>query len=179
MNVYEDYANYLKELTPFIETLRKNDSPSLLAITDVLLVTDHIYQKYIEGEKIDDDMDEIFSLGFGYLSNILTDFKTYYEDYFDKNMETFNYYSMLMIENVFLDDFKSNLEVDEYLTDERREAIEAMLFKVDGILANRKPLKENEIEEIEKLIEELTPVEFTFQPVYVVFSMIAEELQLY
>lgn len=45
---------------------------------------------------------EIFEIGYGYLANVLGDLKTYYLDYFGKNIEVFNYYSELMLYSTIL-----------------------------------------------------------------------------
>ena len=94
MNIYDDYASYLDECTEIINTMKASNSPLLLIINDV---TDDIYTKYTKKQKLDEDTEEIFSLGFSYLSSVLSDIKTYYDDYFDKSVEKLNKYAPLII----------------------------------------------------------------------------------
>ena len=85
MNIYEDYANYIGECQELIEQMIHHDSSIYYAIADVLKVTDYIYRKNSRKENIDEDLAEIFEIGYGYLANVLGDLKTYYLEYFDKN----------------------------------------------------------------------------------------------
>ena len=71
MNIYEDYANYISECQELIEEMIQYNSSVYYAIADVLKVTDYIYQKNEKKETIDEDMLEIFEIGYGYLANVL------------------------------------------------------------------------------------------------------------
>lgn len=115
MNIYEDYANYISECQELIEEMIQYNSSVYYAIADVLKVTDYIYQKNEKKETIDEDMLEIFEIGYGYLANVLGDLKTYYLDYFDKNIEVFNYYSELMLYSIYIEDYKSHLNVQDLI----------------------------------------------------------------
>lgn len=178
MNIYEDYINYLDECMGLITELQNSNSSVLLILQDVIKVTDYIYQQYEKKSKIDEELEEIFSLGFGYLSNILSDFKTYYEEYFDKNIETFNSYAPVLIDAIVLEDFRSFLEVSDEMNEEISKEIEAKLYQIDGILANKKKYDEELLESIETIIEERMPKTVEFKPVYTVCAMISEELSL-
>lgn len=118
MNIYEDYANYISECQELIEEMIQYNSSVYYAIADVLKVTDYIYQKNEKKETIDEDMLEIFEIGYGYLANVLGDLKTYYLDYFDKNIEVFNYYSELMLYSIYIEDYKSHLNVQDLINDD-------------------------------------------------------------
>ena len=65
MNIYEDYANYISECQELIEEMIQYNSSVYYAIADVLKVTDYIYQKNEKKETIDEDMLEIFEIGYG------------------------------------------------------------------------------------------------------------------
>ena len=53
-----------------------------------------------------------------------------------------------------------------------------LAFKIDGILANNKQYDEGILTEVEYLIDSNTPEDASFKPVYVVFALIKEELEL-
>lgn len=178
MNIYDDYINYLSECMEILDKLRETSSPLNSIIDDVIKVTDYIYQQYDKKIKIDDDLEEIFSLGFGYLSNVLTEIKTYYEDSFDKNINKLNEYATLIIDFVILEDFKSFLDVDDHLTDEKKTEIDLLMSKIDKIIANNKNIPTELNEEVNLYIEDNTPQDSFFQPVYMVYAMIAEELMI-
>lgn len=178
MNIYDDYASYLDECTEIINTMKASNSPLLLIINDVMSVTDYIYTKYTKKQKLDEDTEEIFSLGFSYLSSVLSDIKTYYDDYFDKSVEKLNKYAPLIINLIMLNDFKDFLDVEDLMNDDIQKEIEDLAFKIDGILANIKQYDEGILTEVEYLIDSNTPEDASFKPVYVVFALIKEELEL-
>ena len=72
MNVYDDYISYLGENMDIISALKDSESPVLTIINDVIRVNDYIYQQYSKKNTIDEDTEEIFSLGYGYLSNVIS-----------------------------------------------------------------------------------------------------------
>ncbi len=178
MNIYDDYISYLDESMEILDELRINNSPILMILNDVLKVTDFIYQQYAKKNKIDNDMEEVFSLGFGYLSNVITDIKTYYEECFDKNIMELNKCSSFIIDVVMLEDFKSFLEVSEQLTDSLKNKIENLMEKLDRLIASKNNSKTQILEEVEILIDNYTPKNLVFHPVYTVFAMIAEEISM-
>ena len=102
MNIYDDYINYLDECMELLDLLRENNSPLLIVVNDVIKVTDYIYQQYDKKQPISEELEEIFTLGFGYLSNVLTELKSYYEDCFDKDIKKLNKYAPLIIDIIIL-----------------------------------------------------------------------------
>lgn len=178
MNIYDDYINYLEESMEVLDVLRENNSPLLIVINDVIKVTDYIYQQYDKKKDINEDLEEIFSLGFGYLTNVLSDIKTYYEDCFDKNIEEMNKCASLLINLFILDDFKSFLDVSERLSDELKSKIESLIERLDLLIANKRSGKTEILDEIDILIDDYTPSDLSFRPVYTVFALIAEELSM-
>ena len=178
MNIYDDYISYLGEHMEIITALKDSNSPVLAVLHDVIRVTDYIYQQYSKKKQIDEDMEEIFSLGYGYLSNTLTDIKMYYEEYFNKDVESLNNYSALIIDLIILDDFKSFLDVNERLDEETSKEIDEMMNKLDIALDNKNKMYINLVEDVELYIDNKTPSTLDFRPVYLVFAMIAEELSI-
>ena len=178
MNIYEDYINYMDECQAFLEKMVEQNSSVYYAIIDVITVTDHIYRKYQKKEPIDEDLSEIFEIGYSYLANVLSDLKTYYNDYFDCNMDVFNYYSELMLYSIYIDDYKDHLIVQDLINDDIEKELNDLLYKIDGMLVNRKNYNEDDIKEIESKIADIKPQNDQYQPVYNVFRMIVEELGL-
>lgn len=178
MNIYEDYGNYMSEVQDLIEAMINSNSTVYYALTDVIKVTDYIYRLSQNNEKLDDDLEEIFEIGYGYLANILGDLKTYFEEYFSKNMELFNYYSELMLYSIYIEDYKDHLNVEELLNDDIEKTLNDLIYKIDGILVNKKPYDGLLIANIEGTVDDVKIGRDNFQPVYNVFRMIAEELNL-
>lgn len=178
MNIYEDYGNYMSEVQELVEAMIKSNSTVYYALTDVVKVTDYIYRLSQNDEKIDEDLEEIFEIGYGYLSNVLGDLKTYYEEYFEKNMAVFNYYSELMLYSIYVEDYKDHLNVEELINDDIEKQLNDLIYTIDGILVNKKPYDGLLIANIEGTIDDINIGRNNFQPVYNVFRMIAEELNL-
>lgn len=178
MNIYDDYINYLDECMELLDLLRENNSPLLIVVNDVIKVTDYIYQQYDKKQPISEELEEIFTLGFGYLSNVLTELKSYYEDCFDKDIQKLNKYAPLIIDIIMLEDFKSFLDVNDYINDETKKEIDDMMAKLDRIVANGKQITLELQEDVDLYINDHTPAGETFTPVYTVYAMIAEEISM-
>lgn len=179
MNIYDDYNKYIIENEELLNYLKSSNSSVLYCLADVLEVLDYVYKKYVDQVKIDNELEEIFEIGFGYLSNCLIDINTYYNDYFGKDIILFNKYSTLIIYSILLDDVKGYLLSEERLTEERSEMLDKAAKLIEGTLINIKEINPEEVAEIEDILEMVLPKKNKYKPVYAVFAMIAEELGIY
>ncbi len=179
MNMYDDYNKYIIENEELLNNLKNSDSNVLLCLSDVLEVLEYIYKKYLDQAKIDNDLEEIFEIGFGYLSNSLVDIKTYYVDYFKKDIILLNRYSTLIVYSILLDDLKGYLLSEERLTEERKAIINNASKLIDDVMINLKEIDGDVIVTIEEAFETSLPKKHNYKPVYSVFQMIAEELGIY
>ena len=179
MNIYDDYNKYIIENEELLNYLKSSNSSVLYCLADVLEVLDYVYKKYVDKVKIENELEEIFEIGFGYLSNCLIDINTYYNDYFGKDIILFNKYSTLIIYSILLDDVKGYLLSEERLTEERSELLDKAAKLIEGTLINIKEINPEEVAEIEDILEMVLPKKNNYKPVYAVFAMIAEELGIY
>lgn len=179
MNIYDDYNKYIIENEELLNYLKSTNSSVMYCLADVLEVLDYVYKKYVDKVKIDNELEEIFEIGFGYLSNCLIDINTYYKDYFGKDIILFNKYSTLIIYSILLDDVKGYLLSEERLTEERSELLDKAAKLIEGTLINIKEINPEEVAEIEDILEMVLPKKNNYKPVYAVFAMIAEELGIY
>ncbi|MBE6130099.1 MAG: hypothetical protein E7183_00030 [Erysipelotrichaceae bacterium] len=179
MNIYDDYNKYIIENEELLNYLKSSNSSVLYCLADVLEVLDYVYKKYVDKVKIDNELEEIFEIGFGYLSNCLIDINTYYNDYFGKDIILFNKYSTLIIYSILLDDVKGYLLSEERLTEERSEMLDKAAKLIEGTLINIKEINPEDVAEIEDILEMVLPKKHNYKPVYAVFAMIAEELGIY
>jgi hypothetical protein len=177
--MYDDYNKYIIENEELLNNLKNSDSNVLLCLSDVLEVLEYIYKKYLDQAKIDNDLEEIFEIGFGYLSNSLVDIKTYYVDYFKKDIILLNRYSTLIVYSILLDDLKGYLLSEERLTEERKATINNASILIDDVMINLKEIDGDVIVTIEEAFETSLPKKHNYKPVYSVFQMIAEELGIY
>lgn len=178
MNIYEDYQSYMEECSELLDMLKVNGKEVYYAINDVIKVTNYIIEQYKNNNKIDEDLDEIFDIGYGFLANVLADMKTYYEDAFDKNPKTFEKYSELLLYSIYIEDFKSFLESEDLMNDDALETINEMLNQLDSIFTHQKEFDSNLPIDLNAQLNELGIEKFKFKPAYSVFQMICEELHL-
>ncbi len=178
MNIYEDYNAYMVDMKELIKKLEETNSGVYVLLEDVLKVTKYIYSEHEKGSKLEDVLEEIFEAGYGYLSNVLSDLNIMYQDYFSGNMELFNYYAPLIVYSIYLEDYRCHLQAEELLTEEREEFIKNIEEEVDNVLANKAPFDMMMIDAWEERILNIAPKGDKFEPVYIIYSMIVEELRL-
>lgn len=178
MNMYEDYNGYMTDMRDLIKKLEETSSGVYVLLEDVLLVTKYIYDEHEKGSKLDEVLEEIFEAGFGYLSNVLSDISIMYHDYFNADIKLFNYYAPLIVYSIYLEDYRCHLEAEELLTTDREEIIKNIEEQVDSLLANKVPYNMEKIDEWEEEILKIAPKGDKFEPVYIIYSMIVEELHL-
>ena len=82
MNIFDDYGNFIEEYEDLINKLRNSDSLIVTTFIDVLKVLDYVYEQYLAGDKIEEELIDIFDIGFGYFSTTIMNVHTYYKDYF-------------------------------------------------------------------------------------------------
>lgn len=179
MNIFDDYGNFIEEHEELINKLKDSSSVILTVINDVMKVLDYVYEQYLAGDKIEEDLIDIFDIGFGYFSNVMLDVNVYYKDYFNLNLDILNYYGSLITYSKHLEDFKYYLESEELLSDERKETIEKVLDKIELILKEKMSYSKEDIDNFEDDIKEIMPYHDSFKPVYSVFLMITEELNIF
>lgn len=179
MNVYDDYGNFIEDCDYLIKKLKEIDSPIMITINDVLKVLDYVYEQYLAGDKIEDELIDIFDIGFGYFSNVMIDVINYYKDYFKENIDILNYYAKLIVYDIYVNDFKCYLDTEELLNPERKVVIDKIKENIDQILKNRLPYSQETIEKFEGEISSIMPYHDNFKPVYSVFLMITEELNIF
>ena len=179
MNIFDDYGNFIEEHEEILDKLRKSSSVILTTINDVIKVLDYVYEQYLAGDKLDEDLIDIFDIGFGYFSNVMIDVSTYYKEYFNSNIDVLNYYGSIISYSKYLEDFQCYLESEELLTDERKQIIERILDKIELILKEKASYSKEQIDNFEDEIQAIMPYHESFKPVYSVFLMITEELNIF
>lgn len=178
MNIYEDYINYMNEHSELIELLYSTNSRILVCIDDVIKVNDHIYQMNEQNEKISDELAQIFEIGFGYLVNSINDLETYFKEYLNKDIVLFNQYTDVMVYGILFEDFKSFLLSNDEYDEDVKKIVEPILSEIENTIVNKIEFDEEKQRKYSSILEDLDFNE-KFRPAYSVFSMIAEELEIY
>ena len=90
MDIYEDYASWKKENSHLIQTLVNKKSKAIVRFSCVIAVVDYLYHRHIDGKKLSEDEEVIFSTGFDYI-----------------------YDSFMMIDNILQSDFNGDIDLME------------------------------------------------------------------
>lgn len=90
MDIYEDYASWKKENSHLIQTLVSKKSKAIVRFSCVIAVVDYLYHRHIDGKKLSEDEEVIFSTGFDYI-----------------------YDSFMMIDNILQSDFNGDIDLME------------------------------------------------------------------
>ena len=90
MDIYEDYASWKKENSHLIQTLVNKKSKAIVRFSCVIAVVDYLYHRRIDGKKLSEDEEVIFSTGFDYI-----------------------YDSFMMIDNILQSDFNGDIDLME------------------------------------------------------------------
>lgn len=178
VSIYEDYFSYISEHQKTVELLKKKLPNIYVLVEDVIKVTDYIWKEYDNKSKISDELAEIFEIGFGYLTNVLADLEAIFQEYFNNMPDKINYYAPLIIYSVYLEDYRCHLETEEILTDSIKERIDEIQEEIDSIMNKSLPFDITLIDKYEDEVLSMVTDKTHFQPVYVVFAMICEELDL-
>ena len=179
MNMYDDYNKYIIENEELLNYLKDSESSVMYCLSDVLEVLDYIYKKYVDNAKIDAELEEIFEIGFGYLSNCLLEVSAYYNDYFKKDVILFNKYSIYIVYSIMLDDVKGYLLSEELMNEAKEQVLNNAAKLIEDTLLNKKDVNREVIDEIEEAIEKVLPKKNDYRPVYAVFAFIRDELGIY
>ena len=90
MDIYEDYASWKKENSHLIQTLVNKKSKAIVRFSCVIAVVDYLYHRHVDGKKLSEDEEVIFSTGFDYI-----------------------YDSFMMIDNILQSDFNGDIDLME------------------------------------------------------------------
>jgi hypothetical protein len=179
MNMYEDFFKFIEENKSFLKSIEVYSPTLYVLFEDVLVVLDDIYKNYNDNSKIDEELKDFFEAGFGYITNVLSEIKMMYEDYFKSDIKLMDIYSSLIIYFFYVEDLKCHLDAIESLTDSKKKIIDDIQLEIETILQNKKPIDETLTEKYEVKISKITSAKDNFHPIYTIFSMIREELNLF
>lgn len=179
MNMYDDFSKFIEENKSFLKSLEVHSPTLYVLFEDVLVVLEYIYKNYTDNSKIEEELKDFFEAGFGYITNVLSEIKMMYEDYFKGDIKLMDVYSGLIIYFFYVEDLKCHLDAIESLTDSKKKVIDDIQLEIETILQNNKKFDETLTEKYEVKISKISSVRDNFHPIYTIFSMIREELNLF
>lgn len=178
MDVFEDYNEWYQDNRSFIVKLHEEGYPFLSRFHDVFKVLHHIEEEFKRKKQTDDELLDIFDIGFGYLNMQILVLKSYYEEMFRFDMKAMVGYADLMNYSFYLDEF-SEILMDQNEYEKRiQQTFESIQDRIDAILSDRGSYDEHLFEEFDALVGSVFGNEKGHQTVGEIFSLIAEELSL-
>ena len=179
MDIYNDYINFINEYEDFLYDLKDNDLNILLFFNDCINVMDYLSKKHLDGNTLEMEEDEVFDIGYGYLSNSLYDLKYYYEEIFKKDIKMMKKYDDLLIYHFTLDDIKGYLISNDQFDSEKESIFNDCEDLIEDYISNHKEVTNDILFKLQSYSEEILPKKNDFQPAYVVFGLMADELDLF
>lgn len=108
--VLKDYASWKMENYEMIEQFKKNGNPIYERLEPVYVVLEHIYEIACSDEELDEDLENIFNIGFQYLYSQLNITKIYFENLFKSDCDGFDEYSEMVLFLLYIIDLRTDLE---------------------------------------------------------------------
>lgn len=115
--VLRDYASWKMENFEMLKKFKDDENPVYERLEPVHVVLEHIYDKACNNQEIDEDLENIFVIGFEYLHSQINVIKIYYEKLFKSNCDEFLEYSEMIIFLLFIFDLKTDLEEHGFESD--------------------------------------------------------------
>ena len=115
--ILKDYASWKIEHHELINLFQENNNLIYQRLEPVFVVLDHIYTLACETEKLDEDLDTIFEIGFNYLNAQLNVIKIYFESLFSSKCDDFQEYSEMLLFLIYIFDIRTDLENHGYDSD--------------------------------------------------------------
>ena len=115
--ILKDYASWKIEHHELINLFQENNNLIYQRLEPVFVVLDHIYTLACETEKLDEDLDTIFEIGFNYLNAQFNVIKIYFESLFSSKCDDFQEYSEMLLFLIYIFDIRTDLENHGYDSD--------------------------------------------------------------
>lgn len=179
MNIYKDYQNYKKENNDLFDIFKHLDLNVFVTIEDTLKVLDYLATKHEDGASLDVDEDEIFDLGFGYISNLVESLSFYCKTCLNLDEKLLKTYDLVLFYFAMFDDLRGFLQSEDLIDNNVEEKLNEFESYIDDILREKKYVSKEDLTKLEMAYSSLIPPNKDFQPTYGVFGLIADELGLY
>ena len=174
---YKDYSQYISENKKIINILNDNGSIIYDRIDDAISALDIISDYAKKSNKLEEEIETIFEVGFTYIHEQLELIKIYFYDYFKGDYLLFKQFEKAIYYILFIDDLCEVLDEMEYLTDERRDYFENISREIEERIQSRKEFDIPYFENLEIGISSHLPRKAEIYTTEMIFADIREELE--
>ena len=134
--IYRDYASWRIENHNMLKQLKDNDNYIYSRLEPIYAVVNHIYDSVCSEEQLDEDLENIFEIGFNYLDRRFNVIRIYYETLFKSNCADFQEYTEMVYYLVYLTDLREDLESHGY--DPDMEELEYVEAEIENMIMERR-----------------------------------------
>lgn len=179
MDIYTDYLNWKFENHELIDNLVKRRSKTISRFTSTIVVVDYLYDKFLKYNKLTEDEEVFFSVGFDYIHDNFYTIKTLLEYKFDNDYNELEKYSKTINLLLYVNEFQA--ELLQNLSDSKAmQPLDDFELSVNNFLDR----KENVPDEYFQLLNEIVnPIferfDIEYNPIESIFYEIALEYKIY
>jgi glutaredoxin 2 len=178
MTIFEDYNEWYQDNQGLIEKIFDEGSFLLDRIHDVFKVIQYIDEENTLKNGVEEELIDIFEIGFGYLYDQVSQLKIYLEEYFQYDTKAMNEYASYINYTLYLDDFRETILDKEEMNPNIQAAFDEVQDKIDQLLLERGDVQDELFVEFDTIINSAFANPNKYQTVSEIFALIAEELQL-
>lgn len=109
MDIFTDYVNWKFENHEFIQNLVKNQSKTISRFTSVIVVVDYLYDQYVKNNKLSEDEQVFFEIGFDYIYDNFYTLKTILDYQFNGNYLEFENCGKTINLLLYVNEFQAEL----------------------------------------------------------------------
>jgi hypothetical protein len=132
--LFTDYANWIMEHKRIIDQFQDNESLIIEYFKPVYKVIDYIYNHAIN-HTVNEEMMDIFGIGFDYLAYHFEFIRMYYETHFESNCDLLRAYADVIIYLVLIADIQRELDNNDI--EYRVEFFEEIEADLDNMIEER------------------------------------------
>lgn len=134
--IWRDFASWRIENDSMLKQLKENDNYIYSRLEPIYAVVNHIYDSVCTEEHLDEDLENIFEIGFNYLDRRFQVIKIYYETLFKSNCDDFKEYTEMVYYLIYLTDLREDLESHDY--DPNMEELEYVEEEIENMIMERR-----------------------------------------
>ena len=138
MTTYEDYFNFISENENIILNINKKSLVLAYYIKDIMYCLDYVYRLFLNNQEIDKDLDELFDIGFSYMTNFIEDLEYMLNNYFNNDFNKLKEYENVIFYYFQYEDLEEFLESADYLTDDRLSILDEVNSSIQECLQSQK-----------------------------------------
>jgi hypothetical protein len=180
MNIYLDYASWKAENKEFINKLVKTQSITIRRFSPVIAVVDYLFERVCNKEKLTQDEELFFSMGFDYIYDCFYKIKSILDFTFKSNYEEMEKCAKTINLLLYINDFQAEaLELDKEPSemaelDALEDVVNKFLEQHDNVLDEHFALL-NKITDELFMYDEITTIDQIYSEIAISYGIYNDE----